>query len=139
MDDDVWGTGRTAADTLVAAARRGLTTGSRIAPRPQGRSSTDGSSVEVRRPPGGAVGALAETVEEIISSHADDHYSNGWNAPRQRINWTHYIFYDADIRVSALDWFMNRLREIARIPASDDDGDLIRGTVPCRPRSRWNN
>ncbi|MEV8326645.1 hypothetical protein [Kitasatospora sp. NPDC056731] len=67
------------------------------------------------------------TVQEIISFHADDHYSSGWNVPRQQVNWTHYIFYGADIRESALDWFMNQLSEIVRIPASDDDGDLIRG------------
>ncbi|MYR55401.1 hypothetical protein GTY54_03780, partial [Streptomyces sp. SID625] len=67
------------------------------------------------------------TAQEIISSHADDHYSNGWSTPRRQANWTSYIFYGADIRESALDWFMNQLRKIARIPSSDDDGDLIRG------------
>lgn len=67
------------------------------------------------------------TVQAIISSHTDDHYSAAWSTPRQQVNWTRYIFYGADIRESALDWFMNQLREIARIPASDDDGDLIRG------------
>lgn len=66
-------------------------------------------------------------VQGIISLYADDHYSSGWSTPRQQVNWTRYVFYGADIRVSALDWFMNQLREIARIPASDDDGDLIRG------------
>ncbi|MFJ5725723.1 hypothetical protein [Streptomyces sp. NPDC093149] len=30
-----------------------------------------------------------------------------------------------NIRASALDWFVSQLREIAQIPASDDDGDLI--------------
>ncbi|MGW6405414.1 hypothetical protein, partial [Streptomyces sp. NPDC055134] len=54
-------------------------------------------------------------------------YSHGWSTPRQHVNWTHYIFYGADIRESALEWFMDQIREIARIPASDDDGDLIRG------------
>ncbi|MGW4688113.1 hypothetical protein ACWEPM_24920 [Streptomyces sp. NPDC004244] len=67
------------------------------------------------------------TVQEIISSHADDHYSNGWSAPRQQVNWTRYVFYGADLRESALDWLMIQIREIARIPASDDDGDRIRG------------
>ncbi|MFF7144653.1 hypothetical protein ACFZB5_26110 [Streptomyces nodosus] len=66
-------------------------------------------------------------VQEIISSHTDDHYSSGWTTPRQQVNWTSYLFYGADIRESALDWFMDQLREIARIPASDDDGDLVRG------------
>ncbi|MFD0078853.1 hypothetical protein ACFVIY_41525 [Streptomyces sp. NPDC127166] len=67
------------------------------------------------------------TVQEIISSHADDHYSSGWSTPRQQVNWTHYIFYGADIRESALEWFTNQITEIARIPASDDDEDRIRG------------
>ncbi|SCF95470.1 MULTISPECIES: hypothetical protein [unclassified Streptomyces] len=66
-------------------------------------------------------------LQEIISSHADDHYSNGWSTPRQHVNWTHYLFYGADIRESALDWLQNQIREIARIPASDEDGDRIRG------------
>lgn len=68
----------------------------------------------------------AVAVQEIISSHADDHCSNGWSTPRQQVNWTHYIFYGADIRESALDWFVSQLREIAQVPASDDDGDRIR-------------
>ncbi|WP_328394956.1 hypothetical protein OHS70_07545 [Streptomyces sp. NBC_00390] len=66
-------------------------------------------------------------VQEIISSHEDNHYTNGWGAPRQHVNWTHYIFYGADMRESALDWFTDQIREIARIPASDDDGDLVQG------------
>ncbi|WP_251096401.1 hypothetical protein [Streptomyces sp. Caat 7-52] len=66
-------------------------------------------------------------VQEVISTHADEHYSNGWSTPRQQVNWTHYIFYGADIRESALDWFTNQITEIARIPASDGDGDRIRG------------
>ncbi|MFE2492433.1 hypothetical protein ACFXGR_56805 [Streptomyces mirabilis] len=66
-------------------------------------------------------------IQEIISSHEDNHYTNGWGSPRKHVNWTHYIFYGADIRESALDWFTDQIREIAQIPASDDDGDLVRG------------
>ncbi|MFF3861421.1 hypothetical protein [Streptomyces sp. NPDC002209] len=65
-------------------------------------------------------------VRKVVSSHEDDHYSNGWGSPRQHINWAHYIFYGADIRASALDWFMDQIKEIARIPASDD-GDFVQG------------
>lgn len=72
-------------------------------------------------------GTQLSAVEGVISSHADGHYSHGWRMPRQQVNWTHYVFYGADIRASALSWFMDQLREIARIPASDDDGDLVRG------------
>ncbi|WP_439678826.1 hypothetical protein [Embleya sp. MST-111070] len=66
-------------------------------------------------------------IHEIISSYAEDHYSNGWGTPRRHVNWTHYIFYGADIRESCRDWLLDQLREIARIPASDDDGDRVRG------------
>ncbi|MFJ3205936.1 hypothetical protein [Streptomyces sp. NPDC086989] len=72
-------------------------------------------------------GTQLATIQKIISAHADNHYSNGWSTPRQQVNWTHYLFYGADIRESALDWFMNQLQEIARVPASDDDGDFVRG------------
>jgi hypothetical protein len=71
-------------------------------------------------------------IREIISSHEDNHYTNGWGSPRQHVNWTHYIFYGADIRESALDWFTDQIREIARIPASDDDGDLVQGLFQVR-------
>ncbi|MGC9496355.1 hypothetical protein [Streptomyces sp. WG7] len=30
------------------------------------------------------------TVQEIIASHADDHYSGGWSTPRQRVDRTRY-------------------------------------------------
>ncbi|MGP3974441.1 hypothetical protein ACTWQF_10620 [Streptomyces sp. 8N114] len=66
-------------------------------------------------------------IQQIISSHEDNHYANGWGSPRQHVNWTHYIFYGADIRESALDWFTDQIRKIARIPPSDDDGDLVQG------------
>ncbi|MER7722621.1 hypothetical protein [Streptomyces sp. NPDC096323] len=66
-------------------------------------------------------------VRQIISSHEDGHYANGWGFPRRHVNWTHYLFYGADIREQALDWFAGQIREIARIPPSDEDGDLVRG------------
>ena len=64
--------------------------------------------------------------QEIVSSHEDEHYSHGWGAPRRHINWTHYVFYGADIRQSAVDWLVGQIREIARIPANAD-GDRVRG------------
>ncbi|MFD4527407.1 hypothetical protein ACFWP7_26435 [Streptomyces sp. NPDC058470] len=66
-------------------------------------------------------------AREIISAHEDDHYSNGWGTPRRHVNWTHYMFYGADIRESALEWLLHQIRDMARIPASDDDGDRVRG------------
>jgi hypothetical protein len=33
------------------------------------------------------------------------------------------------MRAQSVDWFLERLRRLARIPASDDDGDLISGLL----------
>ncbi|MCY9784612.1 hypothetical protein KIK06_11990 [Nocardiopsis sp. EMB25] len=66
-------------------------------------------------------------VREVISSHEDGHHSHGWGLPRQHVNWTRYVFYGADVRASALDGLVEQMREIARIPASDDDGDRVTG------------
>ncbi|MBC2874219.1 MULTISPECIES: hypothetical protein [Streptomyces] len=67
-------------------------------------------------------------VQEIIAAYDDDHYSHGWGSPRrQHGSWAHYVFYGADIRESALGWFTDQIGEIAGLPASDDDGDLVQG------------
>ncbi|MFD7558126.1 hypothetical protein ACFV9E_26730 [Streptomyces sp. NPDC059835] len=66
-------------------------------------------------------------ARQIISSRQDDRYSDGWGTPRQHVNWTHYLFYGADIRESAVDWLVDQIGEMARIPASDADGDRVRG------------
>ncbi|MEU8777142.1 hypothetical protein [Streptomyces sp. NPDC048606] len=66
-------------------------------------------------------------AREIIASHQDDLYSHGWATPARHVNWTHYLFYGADIRASAVDWLLDQIREIARIPASDEDGDRVTG------------
>ncbi|MDT0566209.1 hypothetical protein RM704_01710 [Streptomyces sp. DSM 3412] len=66
-------------------------------------------------------------VQQIIARHDDNHYTHGWGTPRQHVNWTHYVFYGADIRESALDWFADQVRAMARLPASDADGDLVQG------------
>jgi hypothetical protein len=42
-------------------------------------------------------------------------------------NWTHYAFYGGDARESGVGWLLEQVRQIARIPASDEDGDLVRG------------
>ncbi|EMF02202.1 hypothetical protein [Streptomyces mobaraensis] len=55
-------------------------------------------------------------VQEIVATYDDDHDSNGWSCPRQQANWTHHVFYGADIRESALDWFTDRINEIAGSP-----------------------
>ncbi|MFG3257240.1 hypothetical protein [Streptomyces sp. NPDC048172] len=72
-------------------------------------------------------GTQLAAVREIIAAHDDGRYADGWGAPRRHLNWTHYLFYGADIRASALDWLTGQLGEIARVPASDEDGDRVQG------------
>lgn len=66
-------------------------------------------------------------MNAIIAAHDDEHYSGGWATPRRPTAWTNYVFYGADIRESAVDWFLEGLREIAQLPASDEDNDRVTG------------
>ncbi len=66
-------------------------------------------------------------VQEIISRQDDGFYTGGWGLPREPFNWTCYVFYGGDIRQQGIDWLLSQLRDIARIPASDEDNDLVRG------------
>lgn len=54
-------------------------------------------------------------VRQLIDSDPDQ-YSGGWAFPAQRINWTGHAFYGADIRDSAVDWFLDQLRDSLRSP-----------------------
>lgn len=66
-------------------------------------------------------------VKDIIGAHDDGHYIGGWGFPTKPFSWTYYVFYGGDIRESEVDWLLDQLREIARIPASDEDEDEVRG------------
>ncbi len=68
-----------------------------------------------------------ERVKDIITAHDDGHYVGGWGFPTKPFSWTWYVFYGGDIREAEVDWLLDQLREIARIPASDEDEDLVRG------------
>ncbi|MGI5249632.1 hypothetical protein [Actinacidiphila glaucinigra] len=70
---------------------------------------------------------LAAAVRRVIADPSDGHYSDGWGFPARHFNWTLYVFYGGDVRVSAVDWFMDQLRAMAAIPASDEDGGGVRG------------
>ncbi|MFJ5776932.1 hypothetical protein [Streptomyces sp. NPDC093094] len=72
-------------------------------------------------------GTQLGAVRRIVAAHEDEHYNGGWGMPRRHVNWTCYVFYGADIRESGLEWFAGQVGEMARIPASDEDGDLVRG------------
>jgi hypothetical protein len=66
-------------------------------------------------------------VKDVIAAHDDSHYAGGWAFPTKPVSWVHYVFYGGDIRESEVDWLLDQLKEIARIPASDEDQDEIRG------------
>jgi hypothetical protein len=72
-------------------------------------------------------------VKDIISAHDDGHYIGGWSFPTKPFRWTYYVFYGGDIRESEVDWLLDQLREIARIPASDEDEDEVRGLFVAKP------
>lgn len=66
-------------------------------------------------------------VRESVRSDTDRTYSGAWSFPEQHCNWTHYVFYGADIRESGVDALLEQLQVIARIPPSDEDNDLVTG------------
>jgi len=67
-------------------------------------------------------------IKAIVSSDDSDRtYGGGWAFPAKQYNWTNYVFFGADMRVQALDWFLEQLRAVARLPASDEDNDLVTG------------
>lgn len=40
-------------------------------------------------------------------------YNQGWVIPETHINWTHYIFYGADIRIQRLDYVRDQLKTLS--------------------------
>ncbi|GLP64866.1 hypothetical protein TUSST3_14860 [Streptomyces sp. TUS-ST3] len=70
---------------------------------------------------------LTQVKEIVQADDADQTYSGGWTFPPRQYNFTNWVFYGAELRAQSVDWFLDRLRSVARIPASDDDGDLITG------------
>ena len=65
-------------------------------------------------------------AEHIIAGSDDGHYSRGWSVS-QGPGWCRRIFYGADVRAHEVSWLLDQLRRIARLPASDADGDRVRG------------
>ncbi|MFB7336887.1 hypothetical protein FNH09_23715 [Streptomyces adustus] len=70
---------------------------------------------------------LAQVTRIVESDDPDKTYSGGWAFPPRQYNFTNWAFYGAEMRAQAVDDFLEQLRRIARIPASDDDNDLITG------------
>lgn len=65
-------------------------------------------------------------IKNIISSFVDkaanygfgaegaEMYNKGWVIPDEHINWTHYIFYGADIRVQRLNYIKDQLKALSK-------------------------
>jgi hypothetical protein len=68
-------------------------------------------------------------AEEIIEQARDDLYSDGWSFPAKPFNWTLYVFYGGDIRVTALPWIHDQIVQLAALPPVDDDGDRPAGLL----------
>lgn len=67
-------------------------------------------------------------VKEIVAVDDPDRtYGGGWAFPASQYNFTSWVFFGAEMRAQSADWFLEQLRRVARIPASDDDNDLITG------------
>jgi hypothetical protein len=66
-------------------------------------------------------------IQDIVSTGDGGLYSGGWSFPREPFNWIRYVFFGGDVRQEAIPGFLGHLVEIARIPASDSDNDLVLG------------
>ena len=81
-------------------------------------------------------------VKEIVGADDPDRtYGGGWAFPARQYNFTNWVFFGAEMRAQSADWFLEELRRVARIPASDDDNDLITGLFlvshECDGMSEW--
>lgn len=66
-------------------------------------------------------------IKEIIAAESEWGYSKGWAFPGVQYNWTNWVFYGACMREDYVDEFLDQLRHIARLPASDADNDRVLG------------
>lgn len=57
-------------------------------------------------------------------------YNQGWIIPDEHINWTHYIFYGADIRTRCIDLIRSEMTAIAEMFMLDETLDGGRGIYP---------
>ncbi|MFJ6836880.1 hypothetical protein [Streptomyces sp. NPDC091209] len=70
---------------------------------------------------------LAQIREVVEQDNPDRTYSGGWAFPPRQYNFVNWVFFGAQMRDHSVDWFLDRLRSVARIPASDEDDDRVRG------------
>ncbi|MEV6839712.1 hypothetical protein AB0N17_35325 [Streptomyces sp. NPDC051133] len=72
---------------------------------------------------------LAQVKEIVEADDPDRTYSGGWAFPPRQYNFVNWVFFGAQMRAQSVDWFLEVLRRVARIPASDADNDLITGLL----------
>ncbi|MGW1069804.1 hypothetical protein ACWD4F_35510 [Streptomyces aureus] len=61
-------------------------------------------------------------IKEIVEADASERtYSGGWAFPARQYNYVSWAFYGGNFRDTSLEWFEDRLRRIARIPAACPD------------------
>ncbi|MFD5401510.1 hypothetical protein [Streptomyces griseorubiginosus] len=70
---------------------------------------------------------LRQVKEIVRADDPEETYSGGWAFPPRQYNYVNWVFFGAHMRAQSVDWFLERLRSVARIPASDDDNDLVTG------------
>ncbi|MFD9006732.1 hypothetical protein ACFV0T_38310 [Streptomyces sp. NPDC059582] len=70
---------------------------------------------------------LAQVKAIVCSEDQDRTYIGGWGFPARQYNFTNWVFFGAEMRAVSIDWFREQLLLVARIPASDDDNDLVTG------------
>ncbi|MQY36847.1 hypothetical protein SRB17_48490 [Streptomyces sp. RB17] len=70
---------------------------------------------------------MAPTIGTGAHLMAPGAQGGGWAFPPRQYNFTNWIFFGTEMRAQSVDWFLEQLRSVARIPASDDDNDLITG------------
>ncbi|ARA92660.1 hypothetical protein AWN76_005435 [Rhodothermaceae bacterium RA] len=59
----------------------------------------------------------AEQME--MSRDQAEFYNQGWVVPDDHINWTHYLFYGADVRTYYSGYIRAQLEEIAQLSEQD--------------------
>lgn len=83
-----------------------------------------------------------DLIHEVLKSHQDKasdfqltvdnakFYNQGWLIPEQCINWTHYIFYGADVRTQYVDFIRSEMEAIAALYFTDGSIDEDWGYHP---------
>ena len=66
-------------------------------------------------------------VQAVLDRHHHDLYSGGWAFPAKAFNWCLYVFFGGDLRLQAVEWLEQQVRELAALQPIDSDKDYPRG------------